>query len=99
MAIGLILSTIYVSLDPPPKRGLSYIEYWILGMLFPAGVAKSETILITFYMYKRKNTKVLSEKKRLEKIRKIDFFVGLFLFIYFMIFVASFCLCVDQKQM
>ena len=43
LTILLISTTIYVAIEAPPKRGMSYIEIWIIGMQIPTLVAIFET--------------------------------------------------------
>ena len=43
LTILLISSTLYVSIDAPPKRGMSYIEIWMIGNQIPTLVAIFET--------------------------------------------------------
>ena len=43
LTILLISTTIYVAVEAPPKRGMSYIEIWIIGMQIPTLIAIFET--------------------------------------------------------
>ena len=97
LTLSLILTTIHVSIDAPPKRGFSYAELWMLGMQFPIifSVLESGFLLYKSWKYKSNTVKSMSGDKnefRMKKLRNLDYISAGFLMVYFILFQMAFWL-------
>ena len=89
----LISTTNYVAVVAPPKRGMSYIEIWIIGMQIPTLIAIFETGFVLLQYRKQQKLqdfvqKIDVNKKRpkLVDIKKYDIVTGRILVAYFLLF-------------
>ena len=97
LTISLISSTIYVAIEAPPKRGMSYIEIWIIGMQIPTLVAIFETgfVLLKYRQQQNKQETIQtmdvneSTSKSVD-IRLYDIVTGGILIAYFLLFQIIF---------
>ena len=95
LTISLISSTIYVSIEAPPKRGMSYIEIWIIGMQIPTLVAIFETGFVLLKYRKQQNKpetiqNVNENTSKFVNIRLYDIVTGGILIVYFLLFQIIF---------
>ena len=97
LTISLISSTIYVAIEAPPKRGMSYIEIWIIGMQIPTLVAIFETgfVLLKYRQQQNKQETVqaIDVNENTSKsidIRLYDIVTGGILIAYFLLFQIIF---------
>ena len=97
LTISLISSTIYVAIEAPPKRGMSYIEIWIIGMQIPTLVAIFETgFVLLKYRQQQKMVKTVQamdvneNTSKFVDIRFFDIVTGGILIIYFLLFQIIF---------
>ena len=97
LTISLISSTIYVSIEAPPKRGMSYIEIWIIGMQIPTLVAIFETGFVLLKYRKQQNKQetiqtmdVNENTSKFVDIRLYDIVTGGILIVYFLLFQIIF---------
>ena len=93
LTISLISSTIYVAIEAPPKRGMSYIEIWIIGMQIPTLVAIFETgfVLIKYRQQQKiqETVQTMNVNENTPKsidIRLYDIVTGGILIAYFLLF-------------
>ena len=93
LTILLISSTIYVAVEAPPKRGMSYIEIWIVGMQIPTLIAIFETGYVLL-RYRRQQklqecVRTMDINEKIEKLvdyRLYDIVTGGTLITYFVLF-------------
>ena len=97
LTILLISTTIYVAIEAPPKRGMSYIEIWIIGMQIPTLVAISETgfVLLKYrkQQSKQETIQTMDVNENTSKsidIRLYDIVTGGILIVYFLLFQIIF---------
>ena len=95
LTISLISSTIYVAIEAPPKRGMSYIEIWIIGMQIPTLVAIFETGFVLLKYRKQQNKpetiqNVNENTSKFVNIRLYDIVTGGILIVYFLLFQIIF---------
>ena len=93
LTLGLISMTIYVSLEAPSQRGMSYVEIWIIGMQIPMLITIIENGCIMIIMKKKENK--ISDLKNQETdwlrlFQKLDIIVALVLLVYFFVFQVVF---------
>ena len=93
LTILLISTTIYVAVEAPPKRGMSYIEIWIIGMQIPTLIAIFETgyVLLQYRRQQKLQESVqtmdVNENiNRLADFRFHDIITGGILISYFLLF-------------
>ena len=93
LTICLISTTIYVAIEAPPLRGMSYIEIWIVAMEIPSLVAIFETgyVLVKY----RKQQKLSKDVQAMQmdevtdnsvNLRLYDKVTGSLLLGYFILF-------------
>ena len=97
LTISLISSTIYVAIEAPPKRGMSYIEIWIIGMQIPTLVAIFETGFVLLKYRKQQNKQetvqaidINENASKSIDIRLYDIVTGGILIAYFLLFQIIF---------
>ena len=93
LTLGLISMTIYVALEAPSQRGMSYVEIWIIGMQIPMLITIIESGCIMIIMKKKENK--ISDLKNQETdwlrlFQKLDIIVALVLLVYFFVFQVVF---------
>ena len=93
LTILLISTTIYVAVEAPPKRGMSYIEIWIIGMQIPTLIAIFETgyVLLQYRRQQKLQESVQTMDvnrniNRLADFRFHDIITGGILISYFLLF-------------
>ena len=90
LTICLISMTIYVSVQAPPNRGLSFIEIWIIGMLIPTilAILESSWILLKLRSMKKDQNSMTSDvtEENETKLRLYDFIMAVSLTVYFCLF-------------
>jgi hypothetical protein len=79
----LISTTNYVAVEAPPKRGMSYIEIWIIGMQIPTLIAIFETGFVLLRYRKQQKLQDSVQKMNVNKkmpksvdIKKYDIVTG-----------------------
>ena len=89
----LISTTNYVAVEAPPKRGMSYIEIWIIGMQIPTLIAIFETGFVLLQYRKQqklqKSVRPMGFHEKTSKaidIRLYDIVTGRILIAYFLLF-------------
>ena len=85
ITLSLITFNVYGSISStfaPPKRGFSYIEVWMVGVIMTISIAIIEYFSIL--AFKRRN-KFLNQDKITERIDFISFIVNLVFFIFFVV--------------
>ena len=89
----LISTTNYVAVEAPPKRGMSYIEIWIIGMQIPTLIAIFETGFVLLQYRKQqklqKSVRPMFFNEKTSKtidIRLYDIITGRILIAYFLLF-------------
>ena len=89
----LISTTNYVAVEAPPKRGMSYIEIWIIGMQIPMLIAIFETGFVLLQYRKQqklqKSVRPMTFDAKTFKaidIRLYDIVTGRILIAYFLLF-------------
>ena len=89
----LISTTNYVAVEAPPKRGMSYIEIWIIGMQIPTLIAIFETGFVLLRYRKQQKIQDSVQKMNANKkttksvdIKKYDIVTGRILVAYFLLF-------------
>ena len=93
----LISTTNYVAVEAPPKRGMSYIEIWIIGMQIPTLIAIFETGFVLLQYRKQQKLQDSVQKMNVNKkttksvdIKKYDIVTGRILVAYFLLFQIIF---------
>ena len=93
----LISTTNYVAVEAPPKRGMSYIEIWIIGMQIPTLVAIFETgfVLLKYRQQQNKQETIQTmdvneNTSKFVDIRLYDIVTGGILIAYFLLFQIIF---------
>ena len=97
----LISTTNYVAVEAPPKRGMSYIEIWIIGMQIPTLIAIFETgFVLLQYRKQQKLQKSVrpmgfpigfhEKTSKTIDIRLYDIVTGRILIAYFLLFQIIF---------
>ena len=89
----LISTTNYVAVEAPPKRGMSYIEIWIIGMQIPTLIAIFETGFVLLQYRKQQKLQDSVQRMNVNKktsksvdIKKYDIVTGRILVAYFLLF-------------
>ena len=89
----LISTTNYVAVEAPPKRGMSYIEIWIIGMQIPTLIAIFETGFVLLQYRKQqklqKSVRPMGFHEKTSKaidIRLYDIVTGRIIIDYFLLF-------------
>ena len=90
LTIGLISTTIYVTVDAPPSRGMSYIETWILGTMIPTLTAILESCFVLLKLRKRNSVDSENIDKTSSTIMYADKVTALCLLTYLFIFQISY---------
>lgn len=88
LTICLISMTLYVTVQAPPQRGMSYIEIWTIGMLIPIILAILESSLVLFKMRSKSRDEGMnvSEDGDDPGLRMYDFITAILLAGYFVLF-------------
>ena len=101
VTLFLISTNVYSSIDAPPGRGFSYIEFWMVGMFLPISFALVEySIILGVKKYQNvvKSPKLFINRKTNEGLKtnqddttfkNMDKAFSVLSAIYFIIF----CLC------
>ena len=98
LTINLIVTTVYVSIEAPPKRGFSFMEIWIIGMQIPSIVAMVTSGYLILKMRNFESSKKLSmeydEEEFFLKLKKCDMITCGLLTFYFISFLIIFYIVV-----
>ena len=93
LTICLISTTIYVAIEAPPLRGMSYVEVWIVAMEIPSLVAIFETGYLLLKYRKQQKISKNAQAMQMDEVtdvsvdlRLYDVVTGSMLFGYFILF-------------
>ena len=96
LTITLIVTTVYVTTEAPPTRGMSFLEVWIIGIQIPTIVAMFQSGLSSVIIME--TTEKLAPEELDRKSRQLDKITVIILGIYFIIFQLTFWIAALQSD-